>query len=98
MNTFEEALKPLFDQWLEEALPEIGCRFRQEIESELEAKNQQTLFNQTEMAKRQGVSVETFRKWRKAGLQAEPNPTGKLLFDLNEVNKWRKDNAAKKEL
>lgn len=38
MTTFEEALKPLFDQWLEEALPEIGCRFRQEIESELEAK------------------------------------------------------------
>ena len=75
-----------------------GSRFRQEIESELEAKNQQTLFNQTEMAKRQGVSVETFRKWRKAGLQAEPNPTGKLLFDLNKVNKWRKDNAAKKEL
>lgn len=55
-------------------------------------------FFATEMAKRQGVSVETFRKWRKAGLQAEPNPTGKLLFDLNKVNNWRKDNAAKKEL
>uniref|UniRef100_UPI00359C85BB hypothetical protein n=1 Tax=Enterococcus faecalis TaxID=1351 RepID=UPI00359C85BB len=98
MTAIEEVLKPLFNQWLEEAMPKIEARLRREVVLDVGVKAQQTLFNQTEMAKRQGVSVETFRKWRKAGLQAEPNPTGKLLFDLNKVNKWRKDNAAMKEL
>ncbi|KAJ72477.1 hypothetical protein M222_2247 [Enterococcus faecalis AZ19] len=98
MATIEEALKPLFNQWLAEVMPEIKEEVRQELQQDMEAKAQQTLFNQTEIAKRQGVSVETFRKWRVMGLQAEPNPTGKLLFDLNKVNQWRKDNTAKKEL
>lgn len=94
--TIEEALKPLFNQWLEEVLPEIEERIRAEVSMDVGVKTQQTLFNQKEMAKRQNVSVSTFSKWRKMGLQAEPTPTGKLLFDLNKVNSWRDSNNIRK--
>lgn len=93
-TTIEELVKPLFDQWLEEKLPEI----RTEIRNDLGAKAQQTSFNQTEMAKKQNVSVTTFVKWRKKGLKPEPNPTGKLLFDLNKVNEWREANGCSKTI
>ena len=92
----DEALKPLFNQWLAEVMPDIKQEVRKEVIEDVGAKSQQTLFNQQEMAKRQNVSVTTFREWRKLGLEAEPNPTGKLLFDLNTVNEWRKKNARSK--
>lgn len=91
-TTIEEALKPLFNQWLKEAMPNI----KREVIEDVKVKTQQSLFNQQDMAKRQNVSVTTFREWRKLGLKAEPNPTGKLLFDLETVNEWRKLNARAK--
>lgn len=92
-TTIEEALKPLFNQWLKEAMPNIKREVRKEVAEDVKVSSQQTLFNQKDMAKRQNVSVTTFREWRKLGLEAEPNPTGKLLFDLETVNEWRKINA-----
>ncbi|EJT8453029.1 hypothetical protein CKA04_13445 [Listeria monocytogenes] len=96
MTTIEEALKSLFNQWLAEAMPEIEERLRREVVLDVGVKAQQTLFNQTEMAKRQNVSVTTFKKWRVAGLQSEPSPTGKLLFDLQKVNRWKEENGVNK--
>lgn len=93
-TTIEELVKPLFDQWLEEKFPEL----RKEILEAVKVKTQQTLFNQQEMAKRQNVSVTTFRKWRKQGLPAEPTTTGGLMFDLDTVNQWKKENSIVKEL
>lgn len=93
-TTIEELVKPLFDQWLEEKLPEI----RQEVLEDVKVKTQQTLFNQQDMAKRQNVSVTTFRKWREQGLPSEPTPTGGLMFDLDTVNRWKKENSIVKEL
>lgn len=95
--TIEQALKPVFNQWLEELLPSIKKELCAEILSDLELSGQQSLFNQQEMAKKQNVSVTTFKKWREMGLQAEPSPTGKLLFDINLVNQWRKENDCRKE-
>lgn len=97
MPTIEEAIEPLFNQWLEKALPIIKIKLLAEITENTKIKNQQTLFNQQEMAERQHISVTTFRKWREMGLQAEPSPTGKLLFDINKVNEWRKKNNCRKE-
>lgn len=94
--TFEEALKPLFERWLEEKMPDIRQELRTALIEDADFKSQQTLFNQQEMATRQNVSVTTFREWRKAGLESEPNPTGKLLFDLNKVNAWRENNPRSK--
>lgn len=92
MSTIEEALKPLFIQWLEEIKPELKEEVRQELQLDIEAKAQQTLFNQTQLARNQNVSVETIRKWRKKGLPSEPSVTGSLQFDLNKVNQWKKEN------
>lgn len=97
MPTIEEAIEPLFNQWLEKALPIIKVKLLAEITESTKINNQQTLFNQQEMAERQHISVTTFRKWREMGLQAEPSPTGKLLFDINKVNEWRKKNNCRKE-
>lgn len=94
--TIEQALKPVFNQWLEELLPSIKEELRIEILSDIELNGQQSLFNQQEMAKKQNVSVTTFKKWREMGLQAEPTPTGKLLFDLNKVDKWKEINNCRK--
>ncbi|MDA9472678.1 hypothetical protein [Enterococcus sp. 5H] len=96
MAAVEEALKPLFNQWLEEAIPKLEERIRIQVMQELGAKSQQSLFNQKEMAKRQNVSVTTFRKWRVMGLKAEPTPTGGLMFDLNTVNQWKEENGINK--
>lgn len=96
MTAIEEALKPLFNQWLEEVIPEIKEDLLQELQLDITSKAQQTLFNQTEMARRQNVSVATFKKWRVAGLQSEPSPTGKLLFDLQKVNRWKEENGINK--
>lgn len=98
MLTIEEALKPFFDQWLKESLPIITKKLRDEFLLDIESSNHQPLFNQQEMAKQQNVSVTTFKKWREMGLQAEPSPTGKVLFDLYKVNKWREENNKSKNL
>ncbi|TYU82207.1 hypothetical protein FZX01_16075 [Listeria monocytogenes] len=98
MIAIEDALKLLFNRWLEEMMPDIKEEVSKEVLGEVSLKSQQILFNQQEMAKRQNVSVTTFKKWRVMGLQAEPSPTGKLLFDLNKVNEWRQENNIMKGL
>ncbi|EAD9138938.1 hypothetical protein QLI93_001566 [Listeria monocytogenes] len=98
MIAIEDALKLLFNRWLDEMMPDIKEEVSKEVLGEVSLKSQQILFNQQEMAKRQNVSVTTFKKWRVMGLQAEPSPTGKLLFDLNKVNEWRQENNIMKGL
>lgn len=98
MIAIEDALKLLFNRWLDEMMPDIKEEVSKEVLGEVSLKSQQILFNQQEMAKRQNVSVTTFKKWRVMGLRAEPSPTGKLLFDLNKVNEWRQENNIMKGL
>ncbi len=64
---------------------ELKEEVRKELQLDIEAKAQQTLFNQTQLARNQNVSVETIRKWRKKGLPSEPSVTGSLQFDLNKL-------------
>ena len=84
--TIEEQINQLVDQRISELIPEITQQLREEL---VFKQVNQTLFNQEEMAKKQHVSVTTFRTWRKMGLESEPSPSGILQFDINKVNKWR---------
>lgn len=84
--TIEEQIQTIVDQRLEQKIPELEQRLEQKY---VFKQVNQTLFNQTEMAKKQHISVTTFRKWRKMGLECEPSPSGILQFDINKVNKWR---------
>lgn len=97
MPTFEELIDERVGEKVNELIPAITESIRTKLSQEKEFKEiNQILFTQKEMAKKQGVSVTTFVKWRKMGLQSESSPTGKLLFDLNNVNKWRKENDPRK--
>lgn len=90
--TLEKLIEEIVDKRFElqkEALIE-------EITLDLMAKQQQTTFNQTELAEKCGVSVPTIIKWRKKGLQCEPSVTSELRFDINKVNKWREENDTRK--
>lgn len=97
MPTFEELIDERVSEKVNELIPAITESIRTKLSQEKEFKEiNQTLFTQKEMAKKQNVSVTTFRKWREMGLQSAASPTGKLLFDLNTVNKWREENDPRK--
>ena len=91
--TIEQQIDKLVEDKINKLLPQIIKTVKQEL---IFKQVNQTLFTQKEMAERQHVSVSTFKKWRKMGLQSASSPSGKLLFDLNEVNKWRTENDLRK--
>jgi len=97
MTTLEKLIDERISEKVNELLPDITDSVRETLKHEKEFREvNQTLFNQKEMAEKQKVSVTTFKKWRKMGLVSEASPTGKLLFDLNIVNKWREENDTRK--
>lgn len=101
MTAFEELVSAEVQKSLSILLPAVKQKLREEIKQELQQELvfkevNQVEFNQTELAKKLGVSVSTIRNWRKAGLEAEPNPSGLPLFNIHKVRKWREENDKRK--
>lgn len=91
-TTLEDHINLIVENRISSLMPGIIEKVKEEVST----KRQQTLFNQKQIAPLCGVSVTTFVTWRKMGLQSEPSPTGKLLFDIDKVNKWREENDKRK--
>lgn len=101
MTAFEELVSAEVQKSLSIILPavkrELRDQIKQELQQELVFKEvNQVEFNQTDLAKRLGVSTSTIRNWRKAGLESEPNPSGSPVFNINKVKKWREENDKRK--
>lgn len=101
MTAFEELVSAEVQKSLSFILPAVKQELREEIKQELQQELvfkevNQVEFNQTELAKRLGVSTSTIRNWRKAGLESEPNPSGSPVFNINKVKKWREENDKRK--
>jgi len=101
MTAFEELVCAEVQKSLSIILPAVKQELREEIKQELQQELvfkevNQVEFNQTELAKRLGVSTSTIRNWRKAGLESEPNPSGSPVFNINKVKKWREENDKRK--
>lgn len=95
--TFEKLLADEVAVQIKLLLPSIKQEIKEELEQDRIFKEvNQTQFNQKECAKRMGVSVTTFREWRKLGLQSEPMVGGELRFDINKVKQWKKENDKRK--
>ena len=101
VTAFEELVSEEVQRNLAILLPAVKEELRKEIKEELQQElvfkevNQVEL-NQTDLAKRLGVSTSTIRNWRKAGLESEPNPSGSPIFNINKVKKWREENDKRK--
>lgn len=93
MPTIEEQIAIQVDERVKELMPELIQQVKQET---VYKQTNQTLFTQKEMAEKLGISISTFRNWRKMGLESEPSPTRNLLFDYNKVEKWREKNDTRK--
>lgn len=101
MTAFEELVSAEVQKNLSIILSAVKQELREEIKQELQQELvfkevNQVEFNQTELAKRLGVSTSTIRNWRKAGLESEPNPSGSPVFNINKVKKWREENDKRK--
>lgn len=95
--TFEELVAKEVQIQIQLIIPDLKNEIRKELQQDKLFKEvNQTLFNQRETAKKMGVCVTTFQKWRKQGLQSEPMVNGELRFDINKVKKWKQENDKRK--
>ena len=95
--TFEELVAQEVEKQLEIRIPVIATEIEERLKRDLAFKSEnQIYFNQIELAQRLNRSVTTIRKWRRLGMPSEPNATGGLIFDINKVLAWQKQNDTRK--
>ena len=94
VELLQQAIKELVQEEVNQQTKDLKEIISRELSSEKEVAKK--LVTQTEAARLCKVSVPTFKKYREMGLESEPSPTGKLLFDMEKVESWKAANDKRK--
>lgn len=85
--TIEEQIRKIVDQRIDELIPDITQKLREEL---VFKQINQIMFTKKDLAKRLGKSTSTVSNYMKNGMPYHYTPTGALEFDIREVEKWLK--------
>lgn len=85
--TLEDQIKQLVTDQVNEMIPAIEERLRQEL---IFKQVNQVIFNKKQLASRWGVSVSTITNYQKLGMPYNLSKTGSLEFDIRKVEAWKK--------
>lgn len=94
--TFDELVEQEVARQLALLIPVMEQRITEKLEKKFHTKVNDKPVTQKEAAAIVGVSETTFRKYRKMGLESEPSPTGKLLFNVDKIRAWQAKNDSRK--